>query len=93
LPEAKRLATEVLPLVKAASNGEDFWAGCTLGEVYLLQHDIDSAATQYQKIIDKHAARIGDLASTRQQAVRICDALQLSKEEKEKILSPFDLLE
>lgn len=93
LPEAKRLATEVLPLVKAASNGEDFWAGCTLGEVYLLQQDIDSAATQYQKIIDKHAARIDDLASTRQQAVRICDAFQLSKEEKEKILSPFDLLE
>jgi hypothetical protein len=26
--EAERLAGEVIPLVEAASNGNDFWAGC-----------------------------------------------------------------
>lgn len=52
--EAAKLATNVLPLVKHASDGEDFWAGCTLGEVYLLQRDIDSAAAQYQRVIDRH---------------------------------------
>lgn len=91
--EAARLATEVLPLVKTASDGADFWAGCTLGEVYLLKRDIDAAAAQYQKIIDKHSAKIGDLTSTRQQAARICKALQLSEEETKKVLAPFELLE
>jgi tetratricopeptide (TPR) repeat protein len=59
--EAARLASEVLPLVASAMNGEDFWAGCTLGEVYLLQKKVDAAAAQYQKVIDKHPARLGDL--------------------------------
>ena len=93
LQEAARLAGEVLPLVKAASDGNDFWAGCTLGEVYLLQGDINSAAGQYQKVIDKHPSRTGDLAGTCQQATRICGALQLSDEEKKKVCALFELLE
>jgi hypothetical protein len=92
-PEAERLASEVLPLVKAASNGNDFWAGCTLGEVYLLRRDLNSAAAQYQKVIDKHFSKAGDLASTVQQAARICSALRLSEEETKKVLAPFELLE
>jgi len=91
--EAERLAAEVLPLVKAASDGNDFYAGCTLGEVYLLQRDLKSAAVQYQKVIDKHSSRTGDLAGTRQQATRICSALQLSKEETKEVLAPFELLD
>ena len=91
--EAERLATEVLPLVKAASDGNDFWAGCTLGEVYLLQRDLNSATAQYQKVIDKHPSKTGDLAGTRQQATRICSALKLSEEETKKVLAPFELLE
>jgi len=47
--EAERLAANVLPLVKAASDGNDFWAGCTSGEIYLLQRKLNSAAAQYQK--------------------------------------------
>ena len=73
--EAARLATEVLPLVQSASDGKDLWASCTLGEVYLLQRDVDGAARQYQKVIDRHAARAGDLRSTGQQAKRISAAL------------------
>lgn len=91
--EAERLAAEVMPLVKAASDGNDFWAGCTLGEVYLLQRDLNSAAAQYQKVIDKHPGNTGDLAGTRQQATRICSALKLSEEETKKVLAPFELLE
>jgi tetratricopeptide (TPR) repeat protein len=91
--EAESLAAEVLPLVKAASDGEDFWAGCTLGEVYLLQRNLDSAAEQYQKVIDKHPNNTGDLRGTRQQATRICSALKLSEEESKKVLAPFELLE
>jgi hypothetical protein len=86
--EAPRLAAEVFPLVKAACDCNDFWAGCTLGEVYLLQRDLNSATAQYQKVIDKHAGRTGDLAGTRQQAVRICNALKLSEEETKKLLAP-----
>jgi len=82
-----------VPLVKAASDGKDFWAGCTLGEVYLLQRDLKSAAAQYQKVIDKHSSKTGDLAGTRQQAARICSALRLSEEETKKVLAPFELLE
>jgi tetratricopeptide (TPR) repeat protein len=91
--EAERLAAEVKPLVKYASDGNDFWAGCTLGEVYLMQGDINSAVSQYQKIIDKHSSKTGDLAVTRHQANRICVALRLSEEETKKVIAPFQLLE
>ena len=91
--EAERLATEVKPLVKHASDGNDFWAGCTLGEVYLLQRDLNSAVSQYQKVIDKHPSKTGDLAVTRQQAARICAALRLSEEETKRVIAPFELLE
>ena len=91
--EAAALATHVLPLVKHASDGEDFWAGCTLGEVYLLQRDIDSAAAQYQRVIDKHSGNGGDLAGTLQQAKRICAAHEFSEEEAKKALAPFELLD
>lgn len=90
--EAARLATEVLPLVQSASDGKDLWASCTLGEVYLLQRNVDGAAKQYQKVIDTHAARAGDLRSTGQQAKRISEALGLSEEETKKVLAPFELL-
>lgn len=92
--EAQRLAAQVQPLVvKASSDGNDFWAGCTLGDIYLLQRDLHSAAAQYQKVIDKHSSRTGDLDGTRQQASRICTALHLSDEETKKVLTPFELLE
>lgn len=91
--EAARLANEVAPLVKQAEDGNDFWAGCTLGEVYLLQGNPNSAGLQYQKIIDRHASNTGDLAGTRQQAGRICAALKLSEEETEKVIAPFKLLD
>jgi tetratricopeptide (TPR) repeat protein len=90
--EAQKLAAAVLPLVKAASDGINFWAGCTLGEVYLLQGNLEAAAAQYQKVIDIHGIKTGDLAGTRQQAERICGALKLSEEEKKKVLAPFELL-
>jgi tetratricopeptide (TPR) repeat protein len=91
--EAATLATRVLPLVQHANDGEDFWAGCTLGEVYLLQRDLDSAARQYQRVIDRHPGKVGDLAGTRQQAKRICAALMLSEEDTKKVLAPFELLD
>jgi tetratricopeptide (TPR) repeat protein len=90
--EAERLAAEVLPLVETANDGNDFYAACTLGEVFLLQRDVNAAAAQYQKVVDKHSGRTGDLAGTQQQAMRICSALSLSKEETEKVLAPFVLL-
>lgn len=90
--EAARLATEVLALVQSASDGKDLWASCTLGEIYLLQRNVEGAARQYQKVIDTHAARAGDLCSTGQQARRISAALGLSEEETKKVLAPFDLL-
>ncbi len=76
-----------------SSDGNDFCAGCTLGEVYLLQGDINSAAGKYQKVIDKHSSRTGDLAGTRQQATRICRALQLSDEKTKTVCALFELLE
>jgi tetratricopeptide (TPR) repeat protein len=91
--EAARLAREVLPLVSSASDAEDFWAACTLGEVYLLQRNLDQATEQYQKVIDKHPTAIGDLKGTAQQAQRICAALGLSSAETEKVLAPFALLD
>src|SRR5215211_7428334 len=69
-----KVTTNVLPLVKNATDGGNLWASCTLGEVYLPQRDIDSAAAQYQRVIDRHPAKVGDLAGTRQQAKRICAA-------------------
>jgi hypothetical protein len=88
-----KVTTNVLPLVKNASNVEDFWAGCTLGEVYLLQRDIDSAAAKYQRVIDRHPAKVGGLAGTRQQAKRICAAHKLSEEDTKKVLTLFELLD
>jgi tetratricopeptide (TPR) repeat protein len=90
--EAERLAGEVLPLVNTV-DGNDFYKSCTLAEVYLLQHRLDDAAALYQKVIDKHSNRTGDLEGTRQQATRICGALNLPEEVTKKMLSPFDLLQ
>ncbi|HEV2862482.1 MAG TPA: toll/interleukin-1 receptor domain-containing protein [Pyrinomonadaceae bacterium] len=91
--EAARLASQVLPLVESARGGEDFWAGCTLGEAHLLLGRPGAAAEQYQKVIDRHPGRTGDLDGTRQQAERICKALDLSAEETKRVLEPFELLE
>ena len=91
--EAARLADLVLPLVAYATDGEDLWAGCTLGEVYLLKKNVDAAAAQYQKVIDKHPNNSGDLRETASQAKRICDALGLSSELKAKVMVPFTLLD
>ena len=91
--EAATLATNVFPLVKHASDGDDFHAGCTLGEVYLLQRDVDSAAAQYQRVIDRHPGQVGDLAGIRRQAKRICLAHKLSEEDTKKVLAPFELLD
>jgi tetratricopeptide (TPR) repeat protein len=91
--EAVRLASAVLPLVATAIDGEDLWAACTLGEVYLLQRSVDAAAAQYQKVIDRHPSALGDLRGTGQQAKRICAALELLPEESAKVLAPFELLE
>ena len=91
--EAARLAAVVLPLVASATDATDFWAACTLGEVYLLQRNVEAAATQYQKVIDRHPNSVGDLKGTGEQAQRICAALGLSREETAKVLAPFSLLD
>jgi tetratricopeptide (TPR) repeat protein len=91
--DATRLASQVLPLVASATDAEDFWAACTLGEVYLLQRNLDAAAAQYQRVVDKHPSAKGDLKGTGEQAQRICAALGLSPEELEKVLAPFALLD
>jgi hypothetical protein len=44
-------------------------------------------------VIDKHYAQLGDLASTRQQAERICTALGCSTEDAALVLAPFELLD
>ncbi|MGE3509950.1 MAG: tetratricopeptide repeat-containing protein, partial [Vicinamibacterales bacterium] len=90
--EAARLAAAVRPLVAHAADGEDFWPACTLGEVFLLQRQLDEAAAQYQRVIDRHPVAIGDLKSTEQQARRICIALELSPGETAAALAPFGLL-
>jgi len=87
--EATRLAAAVLPLVEKAADGEDFYAACTLAEVYLLQRNFAGAAAQYQRVADKHLTRCGDLRGTRDQARRICAAHGSSQEETEKLLALF----
>jgi tetratricopeptide (TPR) repeat protein len=91
--EAARLAGLVLPLVASATDAKDLWAASTLGEVYLLQRNLDASAVQYQRVIDKHPTATGDLKGTAQQAQRICIALGLSPEETAKVLAPFSLLD
>jgi tetratricopeptide (TPR) repeat protein len=91
--EAARLAGLVLPLVEKATDGKDFYAACTLGEVYLLQGKVDQAVGQYQMVIDNHPNATGDLKGTGEQAARICSALKLSPEDTAKVMAPFKLLE
>src|SRR5262249_19834579 len=91
--EAARLAAEVLPLVASATDAKDLWAACTLGEVYLLQRNVDAAAAQYQKVIDQHPNSTGDLKGTGEQARRIWAALGLAAEDPAKALAPFALLD
>lgn len=91
--ESTLLANAVYPLVAGAVDGEDSWAACTLGEVYLLQRNVDAAAAQYQKVIDRHPNALGDLRGAGQQAKRICAALALSETESAKVLAPFALLD
>ena len=89
---ASDIAAQVSPLVESARDGEDFWAACTLAEVLLLQQKLDAARAQYQIVIDKHPARVGDLHSTLTQAKRICASLALSETESHRVLEPFELL-
>jgi tetratricopeptide (TPR) repeat protein len=91
--ESARIATLVEPIVTKPAPDDLFWSGCTLGEVYLLQRKLDSAAQQYQKMIDNYGQLAGDLHSTGDQATRICSALGLSQAETDKILAPFKLLD
>jgi tetratricopeptide (TPR) repeat protein len=91
--EAARLAGEVFPLVKDMTEGRDLWGGCTLGEVYLLQGNVDEAAKQYQKMIDTYPTCVGDLLSTGSQAKRICEALKMADEQAATVLAPFTLLD
>ena len=91
--EAARLAGLVLPLVEKATDGNDLYPACTLGEVYLLQGKVDEAAAQYQKVIDNHPNATGDLKGTGEQAERICAALKLSPEDTAKVIAPFKLLD
>lgn len=91
--EAVRLATAILPLVEPARDGEELWAACTLGEIYLLQGKPDAAATQYQKVVDTHPGKVGDLRGTRDQARRICGALGLTEPDTKRVLAPFELLD
>ncbi|MCB1763941.1 MAG: hypothetical protein KDI27_12500, partial [Gammaproteobacteria bacterium] len=58
----------------------------------LLRGEPEAAAEQYQRVIDRHPAQAGDLAGTRQQAERICTALELSAETTDRVLAPFRLL-
>jgi hypothetical protein len=88
-----KVTTNVLPLVKNATDGGNLWASCTLGGVYFPQRDIDSAAAKYQSVIDRHPAKVGGLTGTRQQAKRICAAHKLSEEDTKKVLAPFELLD
>ena len=90
---AAGIAAEVKPLVEHAVDGDDLWAGSTLAEVMLLGGDMAGAAEQYQRVIDKHFVRRGDLASTREQAVRICTALGCSTDDTARVLAPFELLD
>jgi tetratricopeptide (TPR) repeat protein len=91
--EASRIAKLVEAIVTNPQPDDQFWAGCTLGEVYLLQGKLDAAADQYQKMIDNYGQRAGDLHSTGDQARRICSKLGLSQIETDKILEPFKLLD
>jgi tetratricopeptide (TPR) repeat protein len=94
--EADRLAGEVLSssaLTKDLASGDDLYAVCTMAELHLLRRQLDAAAAQYQKAIDRHPTMKGDLRGTGQQARRICTALDLSPEETAKILGPFKLLD
>lgn len=92
IDEASRLAQQVFPLVEHAQDGRDFWAACTLAEVYLLQKNIAAAAEQYQRVIDNYPGRAGDLKGTGEQARRICAALELSQSETAKAIAAFELL-
>lgn len=92
LEEAANLSNAVLPLVKNSEDGKDFWAACSLAELYLLKRDVPSAARVYQKVVDCHPTRLGDLGATRAQAESIADALNLTEEEKQAVLAPFTLL-
>ncbi|MEJ2158268.1 MAG: TIR domain-containing protein [Desulfobacteraceae bacterium] len=90
---SEKFAAEVYELVKQSADGKDFWAACTLAEVYLLKKKFDSAEELFQRIIDRHFSKSGDLEGTRLQAIRICIAHGLSEAETARVLKPFDILE
>ena len=92
LDEAARLAEQVLPLVKDADAEKDYWAACTLGELYLMQRDFASAGKTYQNVVDCHPMKVGDLRSTRDQADKLCKALSASDAERAQVLAPFQLI-
>jgi tetratricopeptide (TPR) repeat protein len=91
--ESERLAADVYELVKQETDGKDLWGVCTLAEVYLLQRKFDAATELFQKAVDNHFSRPGDLKGTMQQAMRICSAHGLSEEETARVVRPFELLE
>ncbi len=93
LVHAQEIAGKVQALVSSAEDGNDFWAALTLAEACLLSRDLATAAMVYQRVIDKHAAKLGDLRSATHQAMRICEVLALTAAETQAALEPFELLE
>ena len=92
LDVAEKLAGQVLPLVRDVDAEKNFWGACSLAELHLMRRDYSSAARVYQKVVDCHPTKVGDLKSTRDQAEQLCTALEATDADKQTVLSAFMLI-
>jgi tetratricopeptide (TPR) repeat protein len=90
LDEGRRIASEVLELVKDDEESNDYYKMVTLAEVYLDLADAPSAAKIYRKALIRFGARVGDLESTRTQMTALVGALQLPPAGRQLLADSLD---
>ncbi len=89
--DARRLATEVLALVKDHQDGSDYWATATHAEARLLCGEYPESARLYRAAVVGHLMEIGSIGSTRAQAEDLLHALAVDEGTQQMILAAFSL--
>ena len=87
-PDVYQPIAEKVAALPAIQNPDvnDYWALATVGEAKLLALDVDGAVAGYSEAVRRHSEQEGSIGSTRDQLVRLLDVMDLTDEDKERLL-------
>ena len=86
---AQEYASKTLDIVGTKPWPNDYWKTATVAELLLIKRQFKEAGEMYAEAIRMEPNSYGNHESTRNQAIKILDALQASNEERMDILKNF----